>query len=151
MKKILSFIIILSLALFPIDVSAATSSDEIEYFSNGDYIIFTIEDESSNSIQPYSKTVTKSKTGRYIHNNSVQWYVKVTGTFTYGSGTSKCTSSSVSAKSSADGWKIVNSSASKSKNTASATATAKHYYNNSVIDTVTRTVRLTCSSTGKFS
>ena len=71
MKKILSFIIILSLALFPIDVSAATSSDEIEYFSNGDYIIFTIEDESSNSIQPYSKTVTKSKTGRYIHNNSV--------------------------------------------------------------------------------
>ena len=146
MKKILSFIIILSLALFPIDVSAATSSDEIEY-----YIIFTIEDESSNSIQPYSKTVTKSKTGRYIHNNSVQWYVKVTGTFTYGSGTSKCTSSSVSAKSSADGWKIVNSSASKSKNTASATATAKHYYNNSVIDTVTRTVKLTCSSTGKFS
>lgn len=151
MKKILSFIIILSLALFPIDVSAATSSDEIEYFSNGDYIIFTIEDESSNSIQPYSKTVTKSKTGRYIHKNSVQWYVKVTGTFTYGSGTSKCTSSSVSAKSNVNIWKITSSSSGKSKNTATATATAKQYYSGSVIDTVTRTVKLTCSSTGRFS
>lgn len=151
MKKILSFIIILSLALFPIDVSAATSSDEIEYLSNGDYIIFTIENKSTGSIQPYSKTVTKSKTGRYIHNNSVQWYVKVTGTFTYGSGTSKCTSSSVSAKSNVNIWKITSSSSGKSKNTASATATAKHYYNNSIVDTVTRTVKLTCSSTGKFS
>lgn len=97
MKKILTFILIFSLILFPMNVFASS------------------------------------------------------GTFTYGSGISKCTSSSVSAKSSADGWKIVNSSASKSKNTASATATAKHYYNNSVVDTVTRTVKLTCSSTGKFS
>ena len=36
MKKILSFIIILSLALFHIDVSAATSSEEIEYLTKGD-------------------------------------------------------------------------------------------------------------------
>lgn len=151
MKKILTFILIFSLILFPMNVFASASPSEIEYLDNGDYLIYTIEDDASQNFQPYSKAVTKSKTGRYIHNNSVQWYVKVTGTFTYGSGTSKCTSSSVSAKSSADGWKIVNSSASKSKNTASATATAKHYYNNSVIDTVTRTVKLTCSSTGKFS
>ena len=151
MKKLLSFIIILSLTLFPIDVSATTSSDEIDYLSNGDYIIFTLENESTGSIQSYSKTVTKSKTGRYYHNNSVQWYVKVTGTFTYGLGTSKCISSSVSAKSNVNIWKITSSSSGKSKNTASATATAKHYYNNSVVDTVTRTVKLTCSSTGKFS
>ena len=133
------------------NVFASSSSNEIEYLDNGDYLIYTIEDDASRNFQPFSNTVTKSKYARYYHKNSVQWYVKVTGTFTYGSGTSKCTSSSVSAKSSADGWKIVNSSASKSKNTASATATAKHYYNNSVIDTVTRTVKLTCSSTGKFS
>lgn len=156
MKKILTFILIFSLMLFPMNVFASSgastsSSSEIEYLDNGDYLIYTIEDDTSQNFQPFSKTVTKSKYARYYHNNSVQWYVKVTGTFTYGSGTSKCTSSSVSAKSSADGWKIVNSSASKSKNTASATATAKHYYNNSVVDTVTRTVKLTCSSTGKFS
>ena len=137
--------------LFPMNVFASSSSNEIEYLDNGDYLIYTIEDDASQSFQPFSNTVTKSKYARYYHNNSVQWYVKVTGTFTYGSGTSKCTSSSVSAKSSANGWKIVNSSAAKSKSTASATATAKHYYNNSVVDTVTRTVRLTCSSTGKFS
>ncbi|MBC5664430.1 hypothetical protein H8S07_03905 [Dorea sp. NSJ-36] len=151
MKKILTFILIFSLMLFPMNVFASSSSNEIEYLDNGDYLIYTIEDDASRNFQPFSNTVTKSKYARYYHKNSVQWYVKVTGTFTYGSGTSKCTSSSVSAKSSADGWKIVNSSASKSKNTASATATAKHYYNNSVIDTVTRTVKLTCSSTGKFS
>lgn len=151
MKKILTFILIFSLMLFPMNVFASSSSNEIEYLDNGDYLIYTIEDDASRNFQPFSNTVTKSKYARYYHKNSVQWYIKVTGTFTYGSGTSKCTSSSVSAKSSADGWKIVNSSASKSKNTASATATAKHYYNNSVIDTVTRTVKLTCSSTGKFS
>ena len=97
MKKILTFILIFSLILFPMNVFASSC------------------------------------------------------TFTYGSGTSKCISSSVSAKSNVNIWKITSSSSGKSKNTASATATAKHYYNNSVVDTVTRTVRLTCSSTGKFS
>lgn len=151
MKKILTFILIFSLILFPMNVFASASSSEIEYLDNGDYLIYTIEDDASQNFQPFSKTVTKSKYARYYHNNSVQWYVKVTGTFTYGSGTSKCTSSSVSAKSNVNIWKITSSSSGKSKNTASATATAKHYYNNSVVDTVTRTVRLTCSSTGKFS
>lgn len=124
------------------NVFASASSSEIEYLDNGDYLIYTIEDDASQNFQPFSKTVTKSKYARYYHNNSVQWYVKVTGTFTYGSGT---------AKSNVNIWKITSSSSGKSKNTASATATAKHYYNNSVVDTVTRTVRLTCSSTGKFS
>lgn len=137
--------------LFPMNVFASSSSNEIEYLDNGDYLIYTIEDDASRNFQPFSNTVTKSKYARYYHKNSVQWYVKVTGTFTYGSGTSKCTSSSVSSKSNVNIWKITSSSSGKSKNTATATATAKQYYSGSVIDTVTRTVKLTCSSTGKFS
>lgn len=137
--------------LFPMNVFASSSSNEIEYLDNGDYLIYTIEDDASRNFQPFSNTVTKSKYARYYHKNSVQWYVKVTGTFTYGSGTFKCTSSSVSAKSNVNIWKITSSSSGKSKNTATATATAKQYYSGSVIDTVTRTVKLTCSSTGKFS
>ena len=73
--------------------------------------------------------------------------VKVTGTFTYGNGSSKCTSSSVTAESKSGAWKITSKSASKSGNKA----TAKRYYGGSVAETKNKTVTLTCSPSGSFS
>lgn len=151
MKKALIIFIILSLLLFPLDTLASTPYSDIEYFSNGDYIVYSLEADTQNTIHTYSKSISKSKIGRYYHNNSVQWYVKVTGTFTYGSGSAKCTSASVFAKSNAKSWKITNSSSSKKNNSASASATAKQYYDGSLINTIVRTVTLTCSPTGTFS
>lgn len=157
MKKIIgSFITIVTLLAFSTTIFAAepTQSDTtIKYFEDGSYCVITIEDEiPASGITPLSTSVTKSKTYNY-HNKSgnSQWYVKVTGTFTYGNGTSKCTSSSVSAASYVNAWKITSKSASKSGNTAIAKATAKQYYDGAVIKTINETVKLTCSATGKFS
>ena len=61
------------------------------------------------------------------------------------------TSSTVTAQSNVTAWKLTRKSASKSGNTASATATAKQYFDGTVVNTIKRTVILTCSSTGVFS
>lgn len=66
------------------------STMQIDYLDNGDYIITTIETKNS-GIVPFSNTVKKSKTAKYYHNNAAKWYVKVTGTFTYGNGNAQCT------------------------------------------------------------
>lgn len=79
------------------------------------------------------------------------WYVKVTGTFTYGDGSAKCTKSTVTAASQNSDWKIASKYSSKSSNVASATATAKKYHLGVVIQTKSKTVTLTCSPTGTFS
>lgn len=134
--------------------STPTTNTSVEYYDDGSYIVTTIEDISSSPGISFSSSTstTKSKTVRYYNSeDTVMWYVKVTGTFTYGNGTSKCTSSSVTAKSYATTWKVTNKSASKSGNTAIATATAKQYFDGTVIKTINRTVKLTCSPTGVFS
>ncbi|MGN0408775.1 MAG: hypothetical protein ACI4E3_00005 [Candidatus Fimousia sp.] len=124
---------------------------EYHYFSDGSYIV-TVMESIDDNINLLSTTVTKSKKATYYNKDGVaKWYIKVTGTFTYGNGTSKCTNSTVTAASQSTTWKISSKSASKSGNKAIATATAKQYQNNSIIQTITKSVTLTCSSTGKFS
>lgn len=80
-----------------------------------------------------------------------QWYVTVTGTFSYGNGSAKCISSSVKSGVYNNKWAISSKSASKSGATAIASATAKHSYDNTAYETKKLTVRLTCSSTGVLS
>lgn len=157
MKKRIGIIIVaITLLIFPANVLAADteqSTPSIISLEDGSYFTVVIEDENTSSnITLYSTSVTKSKTYTYYNSKGTkQWYVKVTGTFTYGNGTSKCNSSSVSAKSYVNAWKITSKSSSKSGKTAIAKSTAKQYYNGTVINTINETVKLTCSSTGKFS
>lgn len=156
MKKLTYFFItVFSLMLFSLTAYASepATTHDIEYFDNGDYLITTIEDETSPSnVSLLSTTTTKSKTSRYYNSkDELMWYVKVTGTFTYGDGTSRCTASSVTANSNVTAWKISNRSASKSGNTAIGKATAKQYFDGTVVNTINRTVKLTCSPTGVFS
>lgn len=155
MKKIIyALCLILTLSLYPQTALAANSetASDIEFLNDGCYIITTIEDVNEGTDIIPRSTTTKSKTVKYYNaNDEVMWYVKVTGTFTYGNGTSKCTSSSVTAASYASNWKITSKSASKSENTAIAKATAKQYFDGTVIKTINRTVKLSCSPTGVFS
>lgn len=127
---------------------------------NGNYIEIVIFDDKFadasliQGITPLaSKTVTKTKL--YNCKNAegkVMWYVKVTGTFTYGNGSAKCTASTPSAASRNNSWKVSKATGSRSGNWCSATATGKHYGKNGKVDqTLTRTVKLTCSPTGVFS
>ncbi len=153
MKKIFCFLLAFILLLYPTTTYASDSFSpvNIEYFEDGSYMITIIEAEASTESAPYANTVTKSKTAKYYENNTAKWYVKVTGTYTYGNGSSKCTKSSVSAGSYVSNWKISNKSSSKRGNTATAKATAKKYYDGTVINTLSKTVTLTCSPSGTFS
>ena len=155
MKKLI--MILTCLLLFticsPVYGAEQIESSEIEYLDDGSYFETVITTESNSGMTTLSsKSVTKTKTSYYKNSNgTLLWYVKVTGTFTYGNGSSKCTSSSVTAESKSGAWKITSKSASKSGNKATAKATAKRYYGGSVAETKNKTVTLTCSPSGNFS
>ena len=155
MKKLI--MILTCLLLFticsPVYGAEQIESSEIEYLDDGSYFETVITTESISGMTTLSsKSVTKTKTSYYKNSNgTILWYVKVTGTFTYGNGSSKCTSSSVTAESKSGAWKITSKSASKSGNKATAKATAKRYYGGSVAETKNKTVTLTCSPSGNFS
>lgn len=152
MKKILSIFLslLLTAALLPA-ASAADSSTEIEYLENGMYYV-TVLQEEDRVVTRSSTTVTKSKTKTaYSASDKALWYVKVTGSFTYGDGSSKCNSATASAGAYVSDWRINSKSSSKSGNKATATATATEYMGSTPLYTVTASVTLTCSTTGKFS
>lgn len=155
MKKLVMILtcIMLFAICAPVYGAEQIESSEIEYLDDGSYFetVITTEPNSGMTILS-SNSVTKTKTSYYKNSSGTTlWYVKVTGTFTYGNGSSKCTSSAVTAASKSGVWKIISKSASKSGNKATAKATAKRYYGGSVAETKNKTVTLTCSPSGNFS
>lgn len=163
MKKFLITTMIAFVMLMPgFAYAESVSIDDETILLEDDYYFETvIKDEptvSSNTIKndimrkSSSKTATKSKT-TYCKNSSgnVMWYVKVTGTFTCGNGSARCTKSTCTAKSNNKTWKVSNRSSSKRGNKASATATGTHYMNGVKMESITRTVTITCSPSGSFS
>lgn len=158
MKKVLSCFLILTLFFsFSLTASASrmftqTAQTEYEYFEDGSYITTTITSDNDSSISLLSTTKTGSKKSVYYNSNDeAMWSIKVTGTFTYGDGLSKCTSSSVTAESYVSMWKISNKSAAKSGNKATGSCTAKQYLGVLVSKTIDKSITLTCSSTGTLS
>ena len=161
MKKIFTLIMcamIFCAGVLPASASAYTPAnlegqEQVQYMDDGSYFITIIETEENDGLSLMSTTTTKSKTATYYDSNGIaKWYVRVTGTFTYGNGTSKCTSSSVTAKSyDTSIWNISSKSASKSGNKAIATASARQYLSGRYVATLSKTVTLTCSPTGVFS
>ncbi len=155
MKKMLC--LFLSLSIFCGFMATAYASgcvthDSVEYLQDGSYFITTVM-ENSEIVVPLSITCSGSKTTAYYSKSgSKLWSVTVTGTFTYGSGSrAVCTKSTVSANVYSSSWRITNSSASKNGNNASATSTGTLYRNSTPIDSITKTVTLTCSVNGNLS
>ena len=130
---------------------AASPTQQIEYLSDGSYIVTEIVSEPSD-YSLFSTTQTKSKTSTYYNAaNEKIWAVTVTGTFSYGNGTSTCLSASCTTSLYSNSWSVGNKKASKSGNTAKASATGVRYTNGHAVQSITRTVTLTCSATGNFS
>ncbi|MBR1731743.1 MAG: hypothetical protein IJ725_04870, partial [Ruminococcus sp.] len=124
----------------------------VEYLDNGDYVVTVLEDDDIiiPGDEPQSTTVTKTKSSNYYNSAGTKlWCVKVQGTFTYNGTTSSCKSSAHMAVSYASAWTIRSASHSKSGNTATATATARHTLTTGYQD-YTRSVTLKCSATGVF-
>jgi hypothetical protein len=164
MKKIVSILVIVIALLattVPSFADTPSTADEpmtlVTVMDDDSYCVTTIE-ESSPGISLRAAAATSTKTGSkttayYNSSNALLWSVKVTGTFSYNGSTSSCTSSSVTTvvTSTAANWKITSKSTSKSGNQATGKATAKCYSDSIVLQTVSKTVILTCSKTGALS
>lgn len=118
MKKLSVFFSVITLilvfTLHPVSIASGKSaptnliSINLETFDDGSCYVTTIDNVPSAGIHLLAvKTETKSKTA-YFKNSAgkVMWYVRVTGTFTYKDGTSKCISATPSAASLNANWKV---------------------------------------------
>ena len=164
MRKFIIISIFIATWITLVPTASLAGTDSIEkniYISNSNYYFETIiEDETNicNSFQEStfanasSTTKTKSKT-TYCKNSAgtVMWYVKITGTFTYGKGAAKCTKAICTAESKNKTWKISNKASSKNGNKAFGTAKGTHYLNGVPAESITKTVTLKCNSSGVFS
>ncbi len=149
-KLSISFIIAVMLVFQPFSVIAAPINTTVttEYLDNGNYLEIVIESNTNqrSSIKNASKTVTyKNADGQSL------WYAKVTANFYFDGKTSSCTSSSASAGSYVDIWKILSKSSSRTGNTASATVTAGAYVGGLYVDSTTEKVLLSCDKNGNLS
>jgi hypothetical protein len=129
---------------------------DVVYLNDGSRIVTEISVEPSRVLTLATASATSTKTGSKTvsYENSsgtLLWYVKVTGTFSYDGSTSSCTSSTVTASAPDSNWVIAGQSASKSGSQATGTATAKLYKGSTVVQTVSKTVILSCSKTGALS
>lgn len=155
MKKLrICLLTILFVCTYSISISAngTQKTTIIQTFDNGSYIESTLQENSD----PFFRSATQKKTGRKTNtykssSGKIIWSVTVKGSFTFNGKTSSCTSSTVTTSCPGAGWKITNSSANKSGATASASATAKKYIDGKCINTIARTVKLTCSKSGNLS
>ncbi len=154
MKKLI--IIILSIFLISNSnnfVSAAKTKKTyiLRTFKDGSYIEEQIRGSSSRLFSPTSiryghKTSTyKSRSGKTILT------ITVSGTFTYNGMSSKCIKSTVSVHCQNSNWKVKRKSARKHGSTATASATAAKYTNKVAVQTIKRSVSLSCSKSGKLS
>lgn len=147
----LTLVLVLSYVLcFPVGAVALPEKNAtyVEYLENGDCIKTYITYYETNA-----RVATKSgsKTREYETSaGEVMWSVTVYGTFTYNGTTSSCTSASRSTAAYGSDWSIKSSSASKSGNcaTATATATKKNFIGS---QDYTVTVNLYCSPYGILS
>ena len=160
MKQFLYVTLIFSMLLFnKTTVKAAIvpiieRHETIEYTEDGSYFVTTLETLNySGTMNPMASTCSGKKTTTFKSSSDEKlWSVTVTGTFSYVKGSSvKCTASSVSTAVYNSTWKITDKASSKSGNKSTATAEAKHYVLFLPVETITKTVTLTCNTNGVLS
>lgn len=153
MKKIFC-VFIAMLIVFSTGIIACAGSDDVitvEYFEDGSCIETVLVVEKG--VSAYA-TQYKDGTKKITYKNSdgiVCWTATLTGTFRYTGSSSTCTDSAVSYTVYNSAWKITSATASKSGNTASADVTAKRYVIGIPVETLNRTITMTCSANGTIS
>lgn len=153
MKKFLSFLIITSILFYTksnISYSQSTpiTSYEIEYISEYIYIE-TFITESINSSTKSTTTVTRSKVSNIKNNNDeILTSFQLTGTFIYDHSTSRCTNVSCTTTIYDDTWKFTSTSATKSGISANGSYTVKRYVLGIEMDSISRTLTISCDAHG---
>jgi len=148
LSVLLSLLIISSLFSFASaqTVENAYTSSTTEYYPDGSYGITTITVMPSKA---FGASVTSSKSyHHYSASNVLLWTVKLTATFTYNGSTASCTNATPSYTVYSSVWKVKKAQASYSGNTATGEFTVKRYNLGIPVETVNKTLTLTCSPSG---
>ena len=148
------FTCLLLMACVTINSSAIAMTEKetnIEYFADGSYLITTVTQEPVLT-RAASNTVKGNKNHTYYNSNGgVDWVFTVTGTFSVVSGVSAtCTAVSHSTDIRASKWKLASASSWKSGNQALGKVTMKQTMLGLTIQTIERTVTLTCDNYGNL-
>ena len=151
MKNVKTFLftIIGIFLLFSCSASAASTvtTSEIYSLANGDYLETVLIQDSTSSAT--SSTKSGQKTTYYKSSSGVTlWSVTVKASFSYTYGKSS-TCTSVTGSSVA--WKVSSASSKKNGNTATASATGYHYTNGALVESLSRSVSLSCDIYGSLS
>ena len=147
--------LILTLGLFTAPINASTLNDqrivnkEIMYYSDGYYLEIITYESNISTYGSSSKTGTKTAT--YYNETTPFWYVSVTGTFTYSGHSSLCTGASASSGSYSSDWKIIDTTSSYSRNTATGVAIGRLYGAGTPLKTIPLSAILTCDIDGNLS
>lgn len=129
-------------SIIDIQIIPLKNGESIEIITREEHVINT---RAASNTKAGSRTYTaKDSSGNNL------WYLKVHGTFTYNGTSSTCTASSVTAGSNTSLWKLSNKNTSRYGSTANAAVTAKRYKGSQVIETINRSISLSCSKTGQF-
>ena len=145
-KKIITILCISFLAFSHSVLNASafeTNPTRIEL--ENEYYLETVI--TTNHTQARSSIRSGTKTATYKDING-----KALWSITVNEKSATCTSSTYSKSNYSTSWKLSNAKASKNGATASASITAKQYHQNgSILKTIDKTVKLTCSPTGSLS
>jgi len=150
MKRLLSFCltVLIMLGVFScISFAADETIMSVEYYSDGSYGITSIKGEFT----PFAAKGSTTKTKSYQHYNSddtLAWKASITATFTYNGTTASCTDVSKSTTIYDSAWKCTASSCSKSGATATGNFTFKRYVLLVPVQTINKTLTLTCDRNG---
>lgn len=152
MKRVICCIIacILAVSLLPFGGSAAAYGEEVivETFEDGSYIT-----ERVLSVQTRAGgTVSGSKErNQYDSNGSLCWKVTLSASFTYTGSSATCTSANCDVVCYSSDWYVISKSASKSGNTASASATMGEMEGGATVRRVTAYLTIQCDGNGNLS
>lgn len=156
MKKVVSVLLIVMI-MFSLNVPAFAvenidnENTVIEYLEDGSCFITTITVVEENSTYA-TNTKTFTKTISYKDEDGIVcWKATLTATFRYTGSSATCTESDVTYTVSNSKWKITSATASKSGNTATADVTAKRYTLGIPVETLNRTITMTCRANGTIS
>ena len=140
--------ILLALPIGAVRAAETLPTEEIIWMDDGSYIKVTVQSASTIA----SSTITKNKNLTYYgSDNSLQWKITLTGTFTYTGETATCTASSCTVTIYNNSWYVVSKSATKSGNKAYATVTMGRKVLGVTVDKQTYNLTLSCDKYGNVS
>lgn len=155
MKRYLSLFLVLVMlgGIFALPVSAVSaveaSETTVEYFEDGSYVVTTITESGRGA---RSSTKSGSKTANYYSSKGEeQWSATINGTFSYDGYSATCTNAYTTYAIYNSAWKLKSASAERSGNQAIGHFVFKYYLLGVPVNTIEKTVVLTCSPTGALS